>query len=544
MVKKQWRILVVFLVLVCSFFVLSAAAEEENLPPVRFPEETYTLKTGERLRINVITEKAYRSRKNTYEWVSDNEEVAPVDSYGTVTGTAPGKATIRYIVTTPEGITAVAVCRVIVIRPVKGLHSEEKEVHIIPGDMKELSVQILPEDASNQVLEWTSQNEEIAIVNESGTVCALQSGKTKITARTTDGSNQSVTWDIVIPSVYTEQNEYEILEPGSIQIPVFFEGEDFEENYLIEATGAEIEHEYEIVANKALFTVKPVAAGDASLKVINRKNSTDRAETAIHIDTGALTNPERLRITNVELVNGTRNLVYKFDMVNRSTIEIGEIGFVVDYRDQFGDTHYMVSNSDGTIQNHQYTTMLNIKPGTTGTVVGQNDVFRANDLITEVRVAICYYRFLTGEKVYIPDCQLYWYSTKTGEMELPEVKGIYAQPDEDTMDRSLRLSLGATTCNLYSYVVKPFCRSKRPGIYVAALSPNGYAAQWGLQVGDVIYGEDDVLWYEDPFMINRALCGVYDGNTVTLKVVRNGEEIEIPTTKNTGETPTTPPAEE
>ena len=199
----------------------------------------------------------------------------------------------------------------------------------------------------------------------------------------------------------------------------------------------------------------------------------------------------------------------------------------MDYRDQFGDTHYLVSNTDGTIQNHQYTTMINILPGETGTVYGQNEVFRANDLIKEVRLAVYYYRYLSGQKVYIPDSQLYWFSTKDGELPRPTTGPNYVQPDEDTLDRAMRINMGANQCTLYSYTVKEFSRSKRPGIYLANMNDTGYAAAWGLQPGDVIYGADDTLWADDPFILNRALCDVYDGKTVILKVVRNGEEIEV-----------------
>jgi S1-C subfamily serine protease len=108
----------------------------------------------------------------------------------------------------------------------------------------------------------------------------------------------------------------------------------------------------------------------------------------------------------------------------------------------------------------------------------------------------------------------------------------------------MQITLKATTCNIYKYVVKTFCRSKQPGIYLAALNANGNAARWGLQTGDVIYGADNLLWADDPFVLNRALCDIYDGKTVTLQVVRNGEEIEIKAEKNKEETLTTMPAGE
>ena len=544
MKKRRWVIMIIALAL-CLFFTVSIAEElrEENAS-VRFATAEYTIRKGEQRRLQIQAEKEFRKKGQTAEWVSSNENVVTVDQNGTIKGIGAGEAVVHYTVTTADGNAATAECRVTVISLVTGLQQQEKTVRLIPGEGRGLQVTILPEDASNTALEWISQNEEIAKPDEYGRIWAFRSGKTRITAKSTDGSNKSVFWDVIVPSVYTERDGYTITEPGSFEIPVFFQSDDFDAAYMIECAGGTIEYEYTITGNKAVFTVKPLAAGEALLKITNRKDNADFAEIAIHISNEALTNPERLRITNLEILDGARVLAYKFEMVNRSSEEIGEIGFLVDYRDQFGDTHYLISNSDGTIQNHQYTTMINILPGKDGIVYGQNDLFRANDLIKEVRVAICYYRYLTGEKVYVPDSQLFWYSTKTGEMELPEVKEIYAQPDEDTMDKSMRITLGATACNLYKYVVKTFCRSKRPGVFLAVLDPNGNAARWGLQTGDVVYGADNLLWEDDPFVLNRALCNIYDGKTVTLQVVRNGEEIEVTAAKNTEEAQALPPAEE
>ena len=532
MAKRRWIVALIALMLCLVLTVATAEEGQEEKAPVRFPAEEVTIRKGVRQRLQVQTDKEFRKKGQTTEWVSSNEDVVTVDQTGTIKGIGAGTATIRYTVTTDEK-SAFAECKVTVISMVTNLQQEEKTIRIIPGEARNLQVTVLPEDASNPALEWTNLDEEIAKVDESGRVWAIQGGKTKITAKSTDGSNKSVSWDIFVPSVYTEHGEYTVAEPGNFEVPVFFESDDFDTAYAIESTGEKIEYEYTITGDKALFTVKPVAAGEANLKITNRKNNTDYAEIAIHISNEALTNPERLRITNLEIMEGARVLAYKFEMVNRSSEEIGEIGFLVDYRDQFGDTHYLISNNDGTIQNHQYTTMINILPGKDGIVYGQNELFKSNDLIKEVRVAICYYRYLTGEKVYVPDSQLFWYSSKTGEMELPEVKDIYAQPDEDTTDKSMRITLGATTCNLYKYVVKTFCRSKRPGVYLAVLNANGNAARWGLQTGDVIYGADNLLWADDPFVLNRALCNIYDGKTVKLQVVRNGEEIEITAVKNT-----------
>ena len=125
---------------------------------------------------------------------------------------------------------------------------------------------------------------------------------------------------------------------------------------------------------------------------------------------------------------------------------------------------------------------------------------------------------------------MYWYSSLTGEIERPEDGTSYTAPDVETTDKADKMTynLRATMCDLYPYVSKAFCRSYRSGKYVSAVGEGGWAQQWGLKPQDVIYGADDQLWEDDPFFLNRALAKVYDGETVNLMVVRNGEEVEIP----------------
>lgn len=59
------------------------------------------------------------------------------------------------------------------------------------NDTFRITANILPEDATNKEIEWASNNEQIAIVDNSGNVDVLSPGDCIITARTTDGSNLS-----------------------------------------------------------------------------------------------------------------------------------------------------------------------------------------------------------------------------------------------------------------------------------------------------------------------------------------------------------------
>ena len=58
---------------------------------------------------------------------------------------------------------------------------------------KQLTAVVMPENATNKDVEWTSDNKDVAIVNQNGVVTALSAGTANITATTLDGNYSSTT---------------------------------------------------------------------------------------------------------------------------------------------------------------------------------------------------------------------------------------------------------------------------------------------------------------------------------------------------------------
>lgn len=125
-------------------------------------------------------------------WSSDNESVASVDQDGNVTGIAKGTATIT--VTTDDG-GFTDTCKITVIKPVVSItintHSETMTHH----DTLSLMAAVLPVDASNPEVTWSSDDKNVATVSESGLVTAVGVGDATITA-TADGVSD--TCDITV----------------------------------------------------------------------------------------------------------------------------------------------------------------------------------------------------------------------------------------------------------------------------------------------------------------------------------------------------------
>ena len=125
----------------------------------------------------------------TVSWNSSNVTIATIDQLGIVTAIAAGETTIT-AVTTDGSFEAVA--SVTVATPVTGLTINPQSEEINIGSTAIFTASISPSNATDTTVAWTSSNEAIATIDQSGIVTALTVGETTITAVTTDGSFEAV----------------------------------------------------------------------------------------------------------------------------------------------------------------------------------------------------------------------------------------------------------------------------------------------------------------------------------------------------------------
>lgn len=135
------------------------------------------MRVGETKGIKVTVSPATTTDKTvTYE--SANSAIATVDAEGNVTAVAVGETTIK--VTAKSGVSATL--NVTVIAPLATSISLDKTViTTTPGSEIQLTATVLPEEAAEQELVWTSSNEAIATVSAEGLVSILTTGQATIT---------------------------------------------------------------------------------------------------------------------------------------------------------------------------------------------------------------------------------------------------------------------------------------------------------------------------------------------------------------------------
>ena len=157
------------------------------------PEATTTL---------VCTVSPTDATNQNVTWASSNNNVATV-SNGLVTAVALGTAIIT--VTTEDG-GHTATCAVIVenvIIPVTNVTLNQSSIILNNGSTFSLVATVLPEDATNKNVTWSSSNTNIATVNN-GVVTAKGVGTTLITVTTDDGGYTATCSVTVTPMVTLE----------------------------------------------------------------------------------------------------------------------------------------------------------------------------------------------------------------------------------------------------------------------------------------------------------------------------------------------------
>ncbi|QAX97619.1 putative Ig-like protein [Enterococcus phage EfsSzw-1] len=118
------------------------------------------------------------------KWESDKPAVAKVDQTGKVTAVDGGTANIT--ATTVDG-NKVATCVVTVTVPVTNVTLDTDAITLEIDGTQKLVATIVPANATNQKVTWKSDKQEIATVDQEGTVTGVADGVANVTVETEDG---------------------------------------------------------------------------------------------------------------------------------------------------------------------------------------------------------------------------------------------------------------------------------------------------------------------------------------------------------------------
>lgn len=146
----------------------------------------------------VLPEDAFNK---TVFWSSSNTSIATVNAEGQVTAVSNGTATIT--ATAEDGSGVNASCLVTVCTHVESVSLNTTEININKGNTYTLTATVLPTNASDKSVAWTSGDPSIATVDESGKVTAVNGGSTTITVTTKDGGKHAIC-EVIVNNDYVD----------------------------------------------------------------------------------------------------------------------------------------------------------------------------------------------------------------------------------------------------------------------------------------------------------------------------------------------------
>jgi len=161
------------------------------------PEEAFIVKNEQiKLFVSVFPDNA-TDQSVVYE--SSNPLVAQVGGDGTITAIGNGECLITAL-SNDGGF--IANCRVTVVVPVTGIVVTPETVNVQVGEEVQLIATILPEDATDQRVNWTCSDPSVAYVTTDGKVIAKGAGVAVISATDHEG-NYTAECIVDVPHICT-----------------------------------------------------------------------------------------------------------------------------------------------------------------------------------------------------------------------------------------------------------------------------------------------------------------------------------------------------
>jgi uncharacterized protein YjdB len=132
----------------------------------------------------------------TVTWTTNNSSVATVDAGGKVTAVGAGSATIT--AETQDG-NYMDTCDITVTVAAESISLNKTSLSLAKGKAETLIATVLPSDATNKTVTWSTNKSSVATVTSAGKVTAVEAGSATITAKTNNGKSMQCYVTVTIP---------------------------------------------------------------------------------------------------------------------------------------------------------------------------------------------------------------------------------------------------------------------------------------------------------------------------------------------------------
>ena len=182
-----------------NFFATTLVTVTQNVPVIGIATTpaTSSLTAGNTIQITETVLPSNATNK-TVLWSTSNQGVATVSNSGLVMAVSPGGATIK--ATTQDG-NFLATTVVTITQSVTGITTTPSTSSLIVGSTVQVVTTVLPANATNKNVVWSTSNQAVAMVNSNGLVMAVSPGGATITATAQDGNFFATTMVTVTQSL-------------------------------------------------------------------------------------------------------------------------------------------------------------------------------------------------------------------------------------------------------------------------------------------------------------------------------------------------------
>lgn len=174
-----------YLIVIIAFCLLFSCKKEDiviHVKELKFDNIEGSIYTGNKMKITttILPEDA---TNKTITWLSENEEIATVED-GVISGIKAGETNIS--ATTKDGGIQTTY-KITVTISAASVEITPTLTTIKVGNTLQMEASVLPLEATNKDIEWTTNNERIATISESGLLTAKSNGEVTISAKSLGG---------------------------------------------------------------------------------------------------------------------------------------------------------------------------------------------------------------------------------------------------------------------------------------------------------------------------------------------------------------------
>jgi len=203
---KAFFIILFLILILCGGYYL-IIYNSKNINDILIINKSIELKYGQNYKIDYKIKPSSASN-TSLKWISSDPDKVSVDNEGNLYIYKNGNYEVTITVTAPNGVSEEVVVKINEVQnnvSVTGINVETKELKMQYKQKSVIKALVIPENATNKAIVWTSSDSSLVKVDNNGNVEVVDNrdGEVKLTVKTVDGG---ITKDVKVIVSFVETN--------------------------------------------------------------------------------------------------------------------------------------------------------------------------------------------------------------------------------------------------------------------------------------------------------------------------------------------------